>query len=248
MSEYLFILGILAGVAFSHWAPGRIKRGHIRRQDRLIERSRAHYLLAVERLRLSEEAAARELLARIRRIESLWRFGNSYAYRLALAGYAVWIGYLGNVVLRGGSLVTIGLSGPAAHTFTVDRVIGDVVFFAMIGASGAYWALLSYAHTWTGPWIVDDCGDRLERMLNAGWAIDIAPRESKGPLDGLTAQELLGLDYGFSLKELNAARRRLATKFHPDLWIKATALQRRAAEAAMQRVNIAFDELRPRAA
>jgi DnaJ-class molecular chaperone len=41
-----------------------------------------------------------------------------------------------------------------------------------------------------------------------------------------------------------AARRGLATKFHPDLWSSATLLQRRAAEAAMQRVNAAYDELK----
>lgn len=219
----------------------------MRTQYRLIERCRAHYLLALERLRLGQESDARELLARIRRLERHWRFGNSIAYRLALASYAVWLGYLGNTALRSGAMVTAGLMGPSASSCTLDRVLRDVLFFAMIGASGALWALSSYLGPWTNAWIVDNCGDRLERMLNAGRALATETDQHPASLLGLSAKELFGLDYRFSLRELQAARRRLAKKFHPDLWAKATLLQCRAAGAAMQRVNAAFDELKGQA-
>ena len=244
MWEYLFIVGMFTGLAFAHWAPIHIKRRDVKTQDRLIERCRAHYLLALERLRLGQEPDARELLVSIRRLERHWRFGNSIAYRLSLAANAVWIGYLGNTFIRGGAMVTAGLMGPSAGSFTLERLLGDTFFFAIVGASGALWALSSYLGPWTQPWIVDNCGDRLERMLNAGRAVSFVEERAPGSLDGLTAKELFGLDYSFSLKELKAARRRLAIKFHPDLWSKATLLQRRAAEAAMQRVNAAFDELK----
>jgi hypothetical protein len=244
MREYLFILGLFAGFAFAHWAPVRIKRRHVKAQDRLIERCRAHYLLALERLRLGQEEDARDLLARIRRLERHWRFGNSAAYRVALAGYAVWVGYVGNALLRAGGIVTAGLLGPAAGGFTVEWAWDDIFLFAIISASGAVWALSSYLGPWTQPWIVDDCGDRLERRLNAGSALSNYTEQSAASLDGLSPKELFGLGYGFSLRELKAARRRLATKFHPDLWSSATLLQRRAAEAAMQHVNAAYDELK----
>jgi preprotein translocase subunit Sec63 len=84
-------------------------------------------------------------------------------------------------------------------------------------------------------------------LLNAGRALAAETGRQPAALDGLSAKELFGLDYSFSLRELQAARRRLAMKFHPDLWAKATLLQRRAAEAAMQRVNAAFDELKAQA-
>jgi hypothetical protein len=154
----------------------------------------------------------------------------------------VWVGYAGNALLRAGGILTAGLLSPAAGRFTIEP--GDVFLFAIISASGAIWALSSYLGPWTHPWIVDDCGDRLERMLNAGCALSNYTEQSAASLDGLSAKELFGLGYSFSLKELKAARRRLATKFHPDLWSSASILQRRAAEAAMQRVNAAYDELK----
>jgi hypothetical protein len=55
MWDYLFIVAVFTGIAFAHWAPVRIKWRHVRTQDRLIERCRAHYLLALERLRLGKK-------------------------------------------------------------------------------------------------------------------------------------------------------------------------------------------------
>src|SRR5258705_12658720 len=119
------VAGTIAGLAFAGWAPGQIKRFHVNRQNRLIERCRAHYVFALEVFGIGNEEGALELLRRIRRIESRWRFGNSFAYRIALAAYAVWIGYLGNVLLRWCMVFGMEAAGAIERDWSAQRYAQD---------------------------------------------------------------------------------------------------------------------------
>ena len=62
--------------------------------------------------------------------------------------------------------------------------------------------------------------------------------------DGLAAREAFGLEPILTRKQQDAARRRLATRYDPDLWHAASASAARAAEEAMKRINAAYDELK----
>lgn len=150
LSDYGFIFvvsGICCGLLFAHWVPGFIKRRHIGKQNRLIELCRARYLLALDALAIGNKELARELLSRIRRLESLWRLGASIPYRMALASFAVLIGYLGNTVFRGVTLFpTFGHT-----TWTAEGIVADIALFAVLGATGALYALTTYLSSWHSP-------------------------------------------------------------------------------------------------
>ena len=99
------------------------------------------------------------------------------------------------------------------------------------------------------PWIVDDCGDRLEALLNTGRGVATQRAGKKRRLkDGLAAREVFGLEAVFTLKQLSAARRRLAARYHPDRWQSEPASAAHAAEEAMKRINAAYDQLKAKAA
>jgi hypothetical protein len=104
----LLFLAAWGSLAFVIMAPGIMKRAHVRRQNRLLERCRALYMLAVEAIGLGDEATARTYLKRIRRMEQRWRFGNGWPYRLAFALWAIGVGAAGYVLVRIGAIILFG--------------------------------------------------------------------------------------------------------------------------------------------
>ncbi len=210
-------------------------------QNRFIEQCRSLFILAVQHIAQADEPAARELLQRIRAIEARWLVGQRPAYRVALGACAIGVGLVGGVLLRFGPMVM--------SDFESNRTADLGLLLFVVGATALH-TLNSYFAPWVSEWIVDDCGDRLERLLNAGRRIALRSSNKKGQRlqDGLAPHEVFGLGPRFTLKQLNAARRRLATEYHPDRWQTAPASDACAAEEAMKRVNAAYDQIKGRTA
>lgn len=242
----MFLVLFFGSIVFAMAVPGIMKRTHVRRQNHLLARCRALYVFAVEALELGDDTTARAYLRRIRRIESRWRYGNSITFRIAFALWAICAGALGYIWLRALSFFAVDV-----HVPTVDdlRKFAEAlpILFAF-GTLGALHALGSYLTAWMDWWLVDDCGDRLERIIKAERHVAIVPEEDDDHhslADGLTPEQIFGLGRGFTRRQLDRARRRLVAKLHPDLWYNAKPSVRRAHEEALKRVNAAYDLLRP---
>lgn len=240
----------IGGILFAILVPAWIKRSHVRAQNRLLERCTALYVAGIKAWEGDNEGTARNYLARIRRIEGRWRLGHSIIYRIALAIYAIGVGLFGYVALRILSLSLADVAnGRLSHVLVKFFDPASLNLLVMAAAFGSFWALKSYFGEWTNPWAIADCGDRLQRLLNA--ARNVTTRsQSKGIqgeplLGGLSPRQVFGLGPQFSRRKLDRARRRLVKKLHPDLFHHANPFARSAREEAMKRVNAAYDALRP---
>jgi hypothetical protein len=146
-------------------APFAIKRAHVRRQNDLLARCRALFVLAVQALELANERAARSYLVRIRRLEVRWRYGNSRPFRIALATWAIGIGVVGFLLLRALALLPFDRRTPTADD--VRRLADLVPLIPVFGAFASICAGGFYLDHWTHSWVIDDCGDR-GRPIRAG--------------------------------------------------------------------------------
>jgi hypothetical protein len=104
-------IGMIATIIW----PVLVMSRHRRRQDRLLDRIRAAYVLACENLITAHERATDGRLRAIRRMERRWHFGASMLYRFALTAYAA----TSNRAIA----VTVAAS---AHRLVDPQRIGDV--------------------------------------------------------------------------------------------------------------------------
>jgi hypothetical protein len=245
----VYIAIIIGATIVAVQLPGWIKRLHVRAQNRLLDRCRALYVLGGKAIELGDNGAARDYLHRIRRIEARWRYGKSVPYRTAKAAYALTAGIAAYIGLRYSALFLGGLTTGIAPSDMVKRLEDLWVFLPVYGLMAAIFVLCSYFGEWTNKWAIADCGDRLQRLLNAGRHIATVPEPEPGEgspfADGLSPLEIFGLGADFTLGQLARARRRLVTELHPDRWHDAKPSIRLAREEALKRVNSAYDELRP---
>jgi len=247
MATILFTITYFAGAAAALLIPAWVKRRHVRRQTRLLERCRVLYLLAVKAIEAGDETSAREGLRRIELIERQWRYGKSFIYLAAKMVYAIALGAGLGVGLRLAALAAIDMNtgGPAGGLFAplVDK---SPIIPISLGLMACMHALHSWFGEWSDPYSVADLGERLSRLLDSGRAV-VVGRKQRGAgatLDGLSARQIFGLGPDYSRADLERARRRLAFEFHPDRWQRAPASVRAAREEAMKRVNAAHEQLK----
>jgi hypothetical protein len=226
----------------------RQKFGHIRRQNTLLERCRTHYLLAVKYIELGNDDVAENYLKRIRRVEDVWRIGNSKLLRWAVSLKAAAYATIAAVSVR---LMPIFLwrahSDPllyrSANGFSESDVTA-ILFFSILPLLHALAANSEVG--WYDLRFISDAGDRLERLLHGPRALASFQKSELNPppsLDGLSAYQVLGLDSSYTRAQLTKARQRMARQFHPDIWANAAPAERHASNEAMKRVNAAYDEL-----
>ena len=211
---FLTVAGLLGGVALARMMPVAIRNWHIARQNRLIEDCRARYIVAVQGLADGDEQSARTLLAEIRAIERRWRRRDGIPSRLALGAVAIGFVSLIATTLRAAPVWL----NDAAHS----RPFDPTMILLIVGLCTCH-TLDSFYGPFVSPWIVDDCGDRLEALLNTGRGVATQRAGRKRRLrDGLAAREVFGLEPVFTFRQLSAARRRLAARYHPDRWQAAS--------------------------
>jgi hypothetical protein len=219
---------------------------HRRRQDRILDKIRAMYLLAIGNLMAGEEVATRERLRTMRRLEAYWRYGASIPHRTALLSYIIVtntaLAFVGQVLWY--HLASV--MKPTSLLDTIELLWGTPWLLAMAGGFAiflSFSACRDAAQIRSRPW-VDFYGDRLGAALRAGRGVETAPQHDEPPLpEGVSVRELLGLRPGFTKAELRRAWLRLARELHPDRWTLAGQGVRGMKEAALKRVNAARDEL-----
>jgi hypothetical protein len=179
---------------------------------------------------------------RIRRLEARWRYGNSRFYRAAKMISAVALGMGAYLLIRYGGLYLYMASNSSNPSQPL--LPHHMIYFLV--AAAALQGLLSYYGEWVNPWAIEDCGDRLQRLLDAGVSVELIPQRARKSARavGITPREIFGLGPNFTRRELDQARRRLAKELHPDRWHGAEASTRRNAEEALKTVNAAYDALR----
>src|SRR5688572_14016267 len=71
------------------FVPIWLRHRHVKAQNRLLDRCRALLMAGSRALAQGDRTGAAHLLVRIRRLEGLWRLGDSWAFRLSLALWAI---------------------------------------------------------------------------------------------------------------------------------------------------------------
>lgn len=71
------------------FVPILLRHRHARAQNRLLDRCRAHLIAATRALAQGDRYTATSILVRIRRLESLWRYGDCAFFRASLLLWAI---------------------------------------------------------------------------------------------------------------------------------------------------------------
>lgn len=240
-----------AGALFiAHTVPAWVKTTHVRSQNRILDHCRALFLQAVQAVERGDTASARKMLRFIRRAEWGWKLGDSYVFRVALFVNAVFLACLACVILRFCSFFLSGMGNRINSPDFGLLLLTDLWIAVLMSMMAPVYAAMAYMETWRDPHRLNNLAARLEQLLNGGRGLIFTETYDFGlrdGLDGLTPYEVFGISPGFTKAQLDAARRRLVREFHPDRWHSEGEVAREAAEAAMKRVNAAYDQLKPRA-
>ncbi|MEZ5910315.1 MAG: J domain-containing protein [Hyphomicrobiaceae bacterium] len=244
----IVVAASMGGGAIVAWlVPAYVKLRHVRSQNRLLDRCRALYLLGGRSVDRGDTASAERILTRIRRIERIWRLGNSILFRITLALWGIVGGVVCSILLR---LVLFIASPQSIHGTPLSAAMlieqGQMAVATSIFAP--VYAMIGYWEGWTKPWVIDNCGDRLWQMIHGAREVLITSStfSSRMPeFDGMTPFEVFGLSPDFTRQQLAQARRKLIKTLHPDLWHTASPEERQAREDALKSVNAAYDLLRP---
>ncbi len=242
----IYAVGIIGPFIWPLYVMGR----HRRRQDRILDKIRAQFVLATTSLMTDERTSALRRLRTIRNLESQWRLGASFPIRFALLTYVLAtnmaIAFVGRVL----GLHLNSNPRPESVLDTWHQVWTGPWLLAMIIGMAVMFGLASFRESsqiQSRPWS-EFYGDLLEKALHAGRGLAAAGKQARPRIQkNVSARELLGLGERFTKAELRRAWLRLARELHPDRWASTTPAVRQRKEAAMKRVNAARDELMPHA-
>lgn len=235
----------LATYISAAFAATYVRRRDVRSQNDLLARCRAIYMLATRAHREGHDHLVADHLRQIRSLEGVWRKGRARSARFRTAILGALVGGLAYFTVAMGFWAAL----ICGNEVSIASCIRESGFLAAVApwllALGLAHGLAHYIET---PVVygIDNCGDRLEALINA--PRDVGPALDVGPVypsfDGLTPREIFGLPPGFTRSQLNSARRRIASKVHPDRWRHAGPGAIAAAEDAMKRINAAFELLK----
>lgn len=229
--------------------PFWLRQRHIRSQNRLLDRCRALLMAGAQALERGDRDGAVHLLARIHRIESLWRLGNSRVLRVSLALWAIGMAAALCVLARYLGL-TLRHHYWGGRSLTHVELLTNLKVAVAISIVAPLESALSFFMEWQRPWTIDNCGDRLSQLLYGSpeVATNRAGADETPCFDGLSPREIFSLGPTFTKRELDKARRRLIWELHPDRQQRISQRERVAREEVLKRVNAAYDALKPEVA
>lgn len=240
----LALSSIAFGYACAWMIPVWYKRDHVKAQNALLDRCRVLLVLGSRAIDDGQRDSAERLLARIRRLESLWHYGSSAQFRITLALWAIGCAVVASILIR--FLCLLASSEMKGGDATAINIPQELWLSVLLSLSAPLHAMLSYFSEWENPDAIRNCGDRLWDMLHGAKGLASAPKRSKSNaprFGGLSATQMFGLGSYYTRKELDKARRHLARALHPDLFHMASAEERAEREDQMKHVNAAYDLL-----
>lgn len=240
-------LGSMAlGYVIAWYVPIWFKHRHVVAQNRLLDRCRALLILGARASEGGDKPGAEAVLARIRRLERLWKLGNAIPFRLSLALWGIAWAIAICVLIRFAGLIVVHY-GWTGKLLEGDKILSELGIAGAISMTAPLYALIGYFEAWKNEWAIENCGDRLWQLLYGPRAIELPPEPEKAGVpsfDGMSAREVFGLGHSFSRRDLDKSRHRLVKELHPDRWHNAGPRERNAREEALKRVNAAYDALR----
>ncbi len=167
------------GVVVAHGLPLLLRWRHVKRQDRILDRCRAAFIVGIEHARRGDDADANRALRRVRNMEALWRYGNSIVYRTALAIYVISISAVLGALMRAGCFWIWGISKSGSLNIDALANVMRETWALTVGYAvlPIVFAIVAWLQAWTKPEVLTDCGNRLEASLNSGSSIVVAERE-----------------------------------------------------------------------
>ena len=235
-----------AGIGLAWYVPIWFKHRHVDDQNRLLDRCRALLLIASKAVEGGDRAGAEAILVSIRRIEWLWRYGNSSLFRVVLALWAIVWAVIACILIRLAGLLVLH-AGWTGHVPAGSALLQELWIAAAVSMAAPLHALVGYYEAWKSPWKIDDCGDRLWQMLYGPRSVQLPPKPKakRAPkFDRLTPRQIFGLGPSFTRQQLDQARRKFVQELHPDRWHHLPPQERNALEEALKQVNAAYDVLK----
>lgn len=235
------VAAMIAGMAAAWLVPGLVKRWWVGRQNKLSERMRQLYVLGEQALMRDDLPTAEAVADEIEILERTWSGRDGWLARILIGLLAFAAGWTAFMVLRFGSLVAASASSDG----TWSHMLTDIWMFAFLGLLGSLHGVMGiyYFSDWHSQNEPRNLAGRLRQMLLAGRGLSHARAADRRAKGAIAPRALFGLGTTFTRKELDRARRRLARAHHPDRWSSAPEPTRRAHEAAMKRINAAYEEL-----
>lgn len=242
MAAFAFAVIYIASIASAWLTPGAVKRWWVMRQDGLLALMRAHYVLGEQAVFGGDSEQAEKTAETIEALDRRWRHGNSRLSRVLVGLLALVTGMIAFMMLRAAGFA--GLAMFAEGKRLNDAMPNQWVLLAMalLGAVHGVAGLYSF-DDWRNPDEPHGLDQRLRQMLAAGRAVRLPGAKPNTHGGRRAARELFGLGDPYTRKSLDRARRLLARQHHPDVWVNAPASKQRAHEAAMKRINAAYELL-----
>lgn len=232
----------LSYIWIATFLPPKLRAYLSRRRLRWIKHCRALYSTGLKKLQDGDRASAEELARELQQWQARWEARQTWRARTQRAFWvilSVWVICFVVKLTPFLALIYLGIEAPRT-------ILTDVKFMAVYGGGALLLALSQYfllgydEDALAG----ENFAGRLRRALDAGQEV-IEGRYFPDLNDIPALRLLFGLGDRFTKKELDKARRRLATELHPDRWSDLPEQARQSREELLKHVNAAYERLRP---
>ena len=237
IQDLVVMLGVPVALSYiwiATFLPLKLRAYLSRRRLRWIEHCRALYLAGLDKLQAGELASAEDSVEELQRWQARWEARQTWAARLQRAFWVILAVWMICIIVK----LTPFL---ALLYLDIDRhsaILTDYHFLAVYSGvplliSFSQYFLLGYDEDVMAG---DDFAGRLRRAIDAGQdLVDGRYFPDWNDIPALCA--LFGLGDRFTIRELDKARRRLASELHPDRWSELPEHARRTREEPLKNVN-----------
>jgi hypothetical protein len=230
------VASFMTYVVVAMFLPAKIRIFLSRRRRRWLERCQAVYMLGLNAINSGDIDHASSHLDELKEVEGRWQARHTPRARYTRAVLIIASTSALCVAIKMSPIWILGASlDPGGYAITAA--------FMMVLTANSYF-FMGYEEDW----LFASFHDRLKKALGAGKDIGFETFRAAGSDDLQSLCEIFGLSTTFTRKQLDRARRRLASELHPDRWPHAKPSVRHAREEALKGVNAAYEKLRGMAA